>query len=203
MNTSRILITIGALLFGGAQAFSQKTAVDYLNYDYQFLDEDYNMLVSTQEFSALLQKDNLPEQAVVTYSDSLSLVLAAEFQTYSEVREAMYVLQFTWKRVGYHLWMSASEAEVFAVALGQDRHPYLLMSYIYNEEHQEKDILDLIANLKAKLGFETGAKVPVLSRKKLLDETYRYNPQRLEELRKKKVAVHEHECSDPSCGHSH
>lgn len=203
MNVLRSLIILGAVSFWSAQVFSQKTPADYLDYDYRFLDEDYAIVISLQEFSALLEKDHLPEQAMASYSDSLSLVLASELQNYSEVREAMYVLLFTWKRVGYYLWMTPGEAKALAHRLGQDKHPYLLMSYIYNEEHQDKVILDLIANLKAKLGFETGARIVDMTRKDLLDETYRYNPQRLEELRKKKAVTHEHECTDSSCGHEH
>jgi len=179
-----LLVTaFSAFLFAqntGSAPANYKT-IDYLNYPYKYLDKDFKIKISDKTFQESVVKNQFIASRVIgkKYTDSLSVVLMAEFGNWEQSRLAQFKISYGWERVGAHLLIPAEEAKKLGKKYGQ-LYPYNMSVFLRDEKNHDAYLKNLFNNLRVELFKITGdKKVNQLSISKLMDEANRNSPDRI------------------------
>lgn len=192
---------IFVVAFAFVSAFAQsQVEEDYLSRDYKYLNDAFEIVISSEAFDSLMSARAGGVVSLSSYDDSLSVILRGEFTRFQDVVKASSQLRYTWERVGYHIWMSAREAKAFAVSIGVDGHPWLLMQALYEAADESSPVSDLIGVVKGKVQAELGKPIDAtLSNKELLALSLEVNPERVSRIQKE----HLHDCLNAGCSRHH
>jgi len=154
MNTQFIKKQSIILLFFMALNFNlysqSHDEIDYLSYDYQYLDENYAIHIDSKTFDKAMRKYKAIRENIKSYTDSLSVITMLEFDDWQKSNKARYVISYSWKRLGYHTWQTPAEAENFAKGFNIT-HPWRMKEFLVDDTNNRKEILDLYAELKVKI----------------------------------------------------
>ena len=177
-----LIIFSGFLLAQKAEiAPANYKTIDYLNFPYKYLDKNFKINISDQLFQESLVKNQFIASRVVgkKYTDSLSVVLMAEFGNWEQARLAQFKISYGWERVGAHLLIPAEDAKKLGKKYGQ-LYPYNMSVFLRSEKNHDAYLKDLFKNLRLELFKITGdQKVNQLSISKLMDEANRKSPDRI------------------------
>ena len=134
-------------------AFAQKKYVpdeiDYLAYNYKYLDSNYAIDIDAIEFNETATKYGFIKERITNYQDSLGVVLMNEFGDWKKQRLAKSKITYKWERVGYHLWKKEDEIKQLGQEFGVI-HPYRLQQLFYAPNGNEKAI-EIMDDLRNKL----------------------------------------------------
>jgi len=194
MNTQLIKLQFIVFLFlvaMNANLYSQSyNEIDYLSYDYQYLDENYAIHIDSKTFNKAMRKYKAIRENIKSYKDSLSVVTMLEFDDWAKCNNATFIISYSWKRLGYHTWQTPVEAEKFAESFGII-HPWRMNEFLVDETNNRKEILDLYADLKVKviqvypeISFEG------LNREQVLDLAMKNNPLRIKAFQEEQYIKH-------------
>ena len=180
---SLFLIIFATLFF--AQVASPKLQdvknVDYLNYSYKYLDKDFKIKIPNEIYQASIKEHKFIPVRVIgkKYSDSLSVVLMAEFANWEQARLAQFKIGYTWERLGNHLLISENDARKLAQKYGE-KFPYNFSVWIRNPENHDAYLTQFFQNLRKEVIELTGKnEIQKLSISKLMDEANRNSPDRI------------------------
>lgn len=198
-------LIISALFIVFRFSVAAQTSIDYLSYQYQYLDEDYEIVMESVAFDELLESRNVDPLSLSTYSDSLMVVLVEEFDSYKDVRAASKVLNYTWQKVSYHIWKTEEETVLLADELGADSHPWYFMQLLQDDKSKNAMVDDLIKELRVKVAKAVGEEMPVdFTNAQVLEVGFETNSARLAVVAKaKEEAAASSACKDGICGHDH
>jgi len=133
--------------------FAQKKYVpdeiDYLAYNYKYLDSNYAIDIDSIEFNETVTKYGFIKERINNYQDSLGVVLMREFGDWKKERIAKSRIIYKWERVGYHLWKNEDEIKQLGQEFGVI-HPYRLQQLFYAPNGNEKAI-EIMDDLRNKL----------------------------------------------------
>ena len=197
------------LLFITFSIFGQKHKVDsslysydFLSHDYKYLDDNFNIDISKEEFKKIVEKYNFHEEKIKTCRDSLSVVMMGEFNDWTKARFAHTEVSFTYLRASYYLWISPLEVNDLCENY-HFSHPYMLYKYIrYGEDNWDKNMRSFMATLRQKVTDSTGNQNALkLSNKEFLRYALSNNPKRLKdyEAMKSKRAKGDVSCGKKDC----
>jgi len=161
--------------------------IDYLTYDYKYLDDDLKIIMSGDLFDSIVNARNFYKERILKYSDSIVVVLCAEFESDIQQRVASTRLTMTWLRVSYYIWISESETKVLGRRYAF-KYPYELYDYInYRQQEWDKYMKRFIKDLRKKVLKETGnEELAAMDHKMFLAYALRMNPTRIEDFIKVK-----------------
>jgi hypothetical protein len=132
--------------------------IDYFNYNYKYLDKNYKISISNREFQNTIVKYEFYPELIKNYSDSLGIVLMAEFNDWDHARFAKMRLTYSWLRLGYHLWLSEHDTKQMAKKYGYT-HPYLFKEYLKESGNKNDAYLNSFFNtLRSSLRNTEGVK---------------------------------------------
>ncbi|MFB9080811.1 hypothetical protein ACFFLS_21950 [Flavobacterium procerum] len=155
--------------------------IDFLGYKYKYLDENFKINIPKDIYEKTFTDYKFIPGRIKNYRDSLGVVLIAEFKDNDAARIAGLRINYTWKRVGYHTWMSENEILALAKKLNI-KMPYRLQELFLNNDPKVKSE---IQNLRDKLFLELKKEeLKTMPTQELLRYGFKYNPE-LVELRKK------------------
>jgi hypothetical protein len=130
--------------------------IDYLNYNYKYLDENHKIEIPHRVFQKLLRENNFYPERINDYADSISVVMCGEFESWTQREIASFRVSYTWKRVGYYLWLTEDEAKDLGNKYSITK-PYALIDLIRRHpEDWDDELVSFIANLKSKVENYTG-----------------------------------------------
>ena len=117
--------------------FAQKEYVpdeiDYLAYNYKYLDSNFAIHIDSIEFNETVTEYKFIKERITKYQDSLGVVLMREFGDWDKMRLGKSRITYTWDRVGYHLWKNEDEIKKIAAS-----NPKFLDYY---KSHREKVVI--------------------------------------------------------------
>ena len=180
--------------------------IDYLSYDYKYLDKGFKLKVGETEFKKAVKKFDFYPERIRTYRDSLGVVLMMEFNNWHQARIAESRISFSWLRLSYFTWQEVEEVESYTRSFDIVL-PWRMYEFLIDEKNDNPKIIAFLEDLKDKVKKETKRDdLDQLSRKDLLTVAMRCNPQRIadyekmvaERKRQRKAYVKEHGEIDPS-----
>lgn len=155
--------------------------IDYINKDYQFLDEDFQIKTDElKEFQASLGVVEFRENAV--YKDSLRAILKYNLKHDYAVHLAFHRILTPWERTSFYVWEGVDDTKALAQSFGFE-HPYLFYEFLISEKsdpQKEKLLKDLQAQLNSNLDHHETFK----SNKALLLFAFKHNPDREKAMKK-------------------
>ncbi|MEC5158514.1 hypothetical protein [Chryseobacterium sp. MP_3.2] len=177
------LFVFSAFIYGQTSdaAPANYKVIDYLTYPYKYLDKDFKIKISDKTFQESVVKNQFIASRVIgkKYTDSLSVVLMAEFGNWEQSRLAQFKISYGWERVGAHLLISAEDAKNLGKRYEQV-YPYKMSVFLRDEKNHDAYLKTLFQNLRKELFLLTGdKKVDNLSISKLMDEANRKSPDRI------------------------
>ncbi len=179
---------------------------DFFTINYKYLDDEYNIIIDSVIFEKAIKTYGFYPERIKDHSDSLSIVMMAEFNDWDMARIAKLTISYTWIRLGYHTWQSQEEAKEFAMKFGIN-HPYKMKEFLINENNNDPEIIAFFNELKTKVKSQkTQTNIDVLDRDKLLIAALRCNPQHIADYQKmvterrkeREAYLKEHGDVDPS-----
>lgn len=131
--------------------FAQKEYVpdeiDYLAYNYKYLDSNFAIHIDSIEFNETVTEYKFIKERITKYQDSLGVVLMREFGDWDKMRLGKSRITYTWDRVGYHLWKNEDEIKKIGGELNIT-YPYRLQQLFYAPNGNKKaiEIIDDLRN---------------------------------------------------------
>jgi len=158
--------------------------IDYLDYNYQYLDKDFNIIIDSDIFNSTITNNKIIPERINSHKDSVRVVLDIEFQDKDQSRIAYNRITYSWQRLGYHTWQSKEGAQEFAAQF-ELTHPWRMREFIIDEANHHREIKKFYKQLLKKVEKETDrADLDTLSREEFLNVAMRNNPQRIDDFRK-------------------
>lgn len=196
-----LIVIFLSIVSGGicAQEISKEfLEYDYFSHEYKYLDKEFKIKISSEEFQKLIKKHKFFPERIATCKDSLSVVLMGEFNDWHKARIACNRLGFSYVRLGYILWLDEFEAKSLCKRY-RIKYPYKLYQYIrYQEENWDNYMKDFIAELKFRIKSEIEeVNTDSMNTKVLLKTALFHNPQRIKDSEAKKAKRAQ---GDLSCG---
>lgn len=177
---------------------------DYLKHKYKYLDENFAIHISSEEFQDLIKKHRFYPNAIKTYRDSISVVMHGEFDNPYQPRIATNHITMTWQRVSYYLWLSPEKTKEIGMRYSF-RMPYQLYDYIFHEQSNwDAYMTNLITELRNKVFKNTGYnKVLTMNSDSLQQYVLIYSPDRIRDAKELKPRSEKAKegCGSPSCSH--
>ena len=174
----------------------QQELPDAFEREYRYLDNNFNISISNAEFQSILKKSGSSIERIRNQRDSIAIILLDQYQDdYQAYMRAVFQITYTWKRLGYHLWLSEKEVRDIGKSLNI-KHPYLLKDFMINNPN-DKIATNVLNNLKKKLrkaDIKFDSDIPT---KELLNIGMRNSNARLLDL--KDTPGHKKVCDDPNC----
>ncbi len=131
-----IVIAIISSINGNAQIeeeYKRYLDYDYLNHNYKYLDSNFKINISNEEFQNLARKHNFYIDRIKTYRDSIPVVISDEFDHKGQVHIASIRIKFTWLRASYYLWISEEAAKELGTRYNF-KYPYRLYEYFRSND---------------------------------------------------------------------
>jgi len=150
--------------------------IDYISYNYQYLDENFNICISKKKFKATISKYKYYKDRIQSYTDSLNIALMAEFGDFDQARMAKVDITFNWQDLEYYLWLPTSTLKSISTVLGF-YHPMQLYNYFYNGIKTEAFRDNTMDALRQRLYDATeDEEVLGLDNKKLMKYAFHHHP---------------------------
>ncbi|GAA3768231.1 hypothetical protein [Flavobacterium ginsengiterrae] len=151
--------------------------IDFIGYKYKYLDENLKIKVSKELFDKMLIEYRFDPVKIKKYSDSVNVILMAEFKDDDAYRFAQLKITYSWERVGLHIWKNKEEVIELAKRLNI-KHPYRLQELFLNNDPK---VSAEIQNLRITL-FEQFRKeeLMMMPAKQLLPFAFSNNPEIIE-----------------------
>ena len=155
--------------------YSQVKDIDYVNYNYKYLDNSYKIKIDLLNFNNGISKFSFYKDRIKKYTDSLAVVLMIELNDWNEANRAQLQITYTWERVGYYIWQESDEVQLLAKKYKITK-PYLLQKKITNPDDDLK-ILELLEILRDKLNtkFKSDS-ICKMNNSQMLSFSFRNNP---------------------------
>ncbi len=197
------LFIIGTVINSkGQYDYSRYLNVDYLQYNYKYLDKDLNIKVSEENFQEWVLKYDFFQERITRYKDSLLVVLTEEFGNKHQSSIATRRITFTWLRVGYYIWLSELEAEELGHKYGFN-HPYRFYEYFHtdNDSIWDNEMIEFMNKLRAEVQVKTNnPNVWKMSTKKFLSYSLVNNPERIKDFEEYKRKINSKDnCKEENC----
>nr|WP_314494425.1 hypothetical protein [uncultured Chryseobacterium sp.] len=150
---------------------------EFITRRYKNLDENFNIKMSSKNFNETINRYRFIRSSIQTYEDSLNVALINEFNDWTLTRKAFSRITFSWKKVGYELWLDEDEARSLG-AKYKFKRAYELKLYVEEGKTQDVDLQKLIDNIRKKV-YESSKDEASLtcSVHNLLNYAYTNNPQ--------------------------
>ena len=164
--------------------------IDFIHYDYKYLDSDFKIVMDESLFKETLSAFEFYEDRISGYEDSISVVLMHQFKDWDAARIAKIHILYSWERLGHYLHYSATEAKKVGEELGFE-HPYLARAYmgdggdrrsIEKEKIRKRELDRLIGILSVEL-LKQEAELKSLTGDDLLKLAFHNNPVIMEKRR--------------------
>ena len=155
--------------------------IDFLDYNYKYLDKDYNIIISKEEFEFAKKKRNFNNFPIHTYRDSLSVVLSYELNSHHGARIAANSLTFKWKRMEFYLWRDVEEIKRIGYSFNIT-HPWRFYEFLRDSTNHNKEKMALLNDLKARVENETEKQLEIYPYDKFLNRTFKLNPERIKSM---------------------
>ena len=164
---------------------------DFINYNYTYLDDDFNITISSQLFDSLIVRNKLYKERIQSHKDSILVVLFGEFDNKTQINLAHNRITMSWLRVSYYIWLSESETKTLGARYSY-KFPYELYDYIYNQQDQWDNYMNrFMEKLIKKVSEDTGNnEVHDMNYKRLLNFALKSNPSRIKDFEKVKNEGH-------------
>lgn len=186
--------------------FSQNVDVaklnyDYLSHDYNHLDNEFRINISSVKFDSLVVMYKFYPERIKTCRDSLSVVLMGEFNDWDKARIAKNRIVFSYLRLSYYLWTTKAEAKKLCEKY-DIKYPYRFYQLCAGSElNWDQELKDFIFELKNKVEVSTkNNSLDTLNNKEFLKLALVSNPQRQKDYervkRTRKVGV---SCGKANC----
>lgn len=92
------------------QVVRDDTKENYIHKPFKHLNDKWQIIVNKEDFQNYLNKYGYIDDNIVSYKDSLSVIMTAEFHgDWTTARQAAFQIGYTWTRLGYHLWLDDAE----------------------------------------------------------------------------------------------
>jgi len=190
----RKIIYILVLMVNSISGFSQElnnptiknTNIDFFNYNYKYLDQDYKISISSQKFDSIVTKYEFYKDRIHKYRDSLAVVLVENFNgDWKKTNKATFVISYSWQRLSYHLWMDIDDSKKLAKEFNFN-HPYRFKQFLLTDL-EDKEVELFFKNLKDKISnnIESTTDLDELSREQLLNFAMRYSKSRIKDFQTK------------------
>ena len=162
------------------QKIDSVKTIDWLAYDYKYLNEDFQIQAPHKVFQKGLKDGKFITERITKYTDSLSVVLFIELEDVVATRIAGMQINYSWERLGWNLLMNASQAEELGKELNFDL-PYQVKKYLEDTSNQHSKRLEILNNLRSRVAQLEQVKENVndLDLKNLFNRAFRYSPERL------------------------
>lgn len=157
---------------------------NFFDYNYKYLNNHFEIEIDEINYQKALEKYNFRKDIRFNYQDSLKVILLIEFDNFDYARIGSLQLTYTWNRVGLHTYENTDFLKKTANSNGL-KHPYLFIKELRHEKNDNKDLLDIIINLRKKLykKFDKDS-IDSFNRRELLKFAFKNNPV-VHELREK------------------
>ncbi len=157
---------------------------DFFTINYKYLDDDYNIIIDSETFEKAIKIYGFYPGRINNHSDSLAVVMMAEFNDYDKARIAKLTIGYTWLRLSYHTWQSEKEAKEFALKFGIS-HPWKMKEFLIDENNNDPKNIAFFDQLRTKVkSLNIKDNSDLLNRDKLLTAALRCNPQRKADYKK-------------------
>jgi hypothetical protein len=160
------------------QMMDSLKAIDWLQYDYEQLDENHKILTNSTQFEKWKKNFNYKDGQILNYRDSLSVVLNQELDNGNAARIAILRLSYTWDRASWSLLLPADSVQTIAHQKNF-KYPY---QFVTDLRENPKDSVNrmLIRQLKSRLK-ELNLDKPLqgLDSNGLMKLAFQYSPGRL------------------------
>ncbi|PXY42229.1 hypothetical protein DMB65_03075 [Flavobacterium cheongpyeongense] len=146
---------------------------DFLSYNYKYLDKTFKINIKQDVYNKSLTEHKFILNKTFNYSDSLNVVLMAEFNDWDATRIANLRITYSWDRVGYYLWKEKDE--IIEIAKKNNiHHPYRLQELIKNNNEKVSIEID---ELRKKLFLQFGnIDLKTMTVDQLLAFSFKNNP---------------------------
>ena len=201
------LITISIFLVSNVNAQNQSKYKEFRNYDYfshqyKYLTKNFKIEITNDKFQSLIAEYQFIPDRIVSYKDSLAVVICPEFDSWAQVNIAVNRIGFSWLRVGYYLWLNEREAEKLGAKYGFN-HPYKLYDYCYtnNENNWDDYLKNFMNQLRVKVRLQTNnPDVSEMNVKKFLSYSLKNNPERIRKFEELKTQINSKDnCKKENC----
>lgn len=167
--------------------------VDFINYNYKNLDEDYKIIINSEDFDRTLAEYKFIKPRIRTYNDSLSVALMHEFKDWVVADVVKRRLLFSWERLGYYLHRDGAELKSVAKKLNLN-HPYSVFYHLkldkYNSRIKEKEIKRLKKIISTKTN-KTQDDIDKLTNDELLNLSFE-NHDEIIQMKSEYMKTHKH-----------
>ncbi|MFD2939395.1 hypothetical protein [Flavobacterium notoginsengisoli] len=151
--------------------------IDFLNYNYKYLDKNFKIKIPKEIYEKTVIDYKFYPERINKYKDSLGVVLMAEFKDWDAVRISENRINYQWKRVGHHIWMSENEVLELAKKLNV-KMPYRLQELFQNNDPKVASEIQELRN-KLFLKFKK-EELNTMPSKQLLLFAFTNNPEIIE-----------------------
>ena len=164
---------------------------DYLNHNYEFLNEDYSINIPSEEFETLMKKYKFHKERIRCWKDSIAVITIGEFGDWQKSRIARSQITLSFLRVSYYLWIS--EAETINLAKKYNKVlPYRFYQYFrFDEKDWDSGMRIFMSQLRAKVSeVAKDPAIMTMSVKEFLKQALIHNPERqkaAEEYKRKRA----------------
>lgn len=159
--------------------FDSIKKIDFINYNYKYLDVDYQITATSDDFEKSLVQNRFYKNTIRNYSDSLSVVLMLEFGDWQVMNIAKSRIVFSWKKLSMYLYKEESDLKKIAAEINMMKHPYLLYNYFKSPEESNVKNREM-ERLRKILSSKLGISMSVLKLKRnidLLELCYKNHPE--------------------------
>ncbi|MCW3804018.1 hypothetical protein [Plebeiibacterium marinum] len=157
--------------------------LDFLSMDYKFLNNEFKIQIDSTTFSSGVEKYHFYPEKILTYKDSLIVVLMIQFDDWPKAKIAKRDISYSWLRLGYHTWQTPDEARNFAQEFGIS-HPWRMKLLLMDDNNDDQKIINFYVDLKNKLIKNNLSGFEKLNRKDLLTFAMQKNPQHIADYEK-------------------
>ncbi|MFD1605639.1 hypothetical protein ACFSJW_03485 [Flavobacterium artemisiae] len=151
--------------------------IDFISYKYKYLDENLKIKIPKELYEKMLIDSKLNPERIKKYSDSLEVILKAEFNDDDAARIAQLRITYSWERVGLHIWKNKDEVIEIAKKLNI-KHPYRLQElFLNNDSKVSMEIQNLRITLYQNFGK---VELMMMPTKQLMPFAFSNNPEIIE-----------------------
>lgn len=150
---------------------------EFITRKYKNLDENFDIKMLSKNFNETIKRYRFIRSSIRNYEDSLNVALINEFNDWTLTRKASSRITFSWKKVGYELWLNEHQARSLG-AKYKFKMAYELKLYVEQGKTQDVDLQKLIDNIRKKVYKNSKDKTSLTcSVHDLLNYAYTSNPQ--------------------------
>jgi hypothetical protein len=160
------------------QQLDSLMSIDWLDYNYTYLDADLKPAVSAAKFDQWKQEYSFDPSSPLDCADSLSVILNKELNNQAAARIATLRICYSWQRAGWSVLLPADSLQQLSHDAGV-RYPYELIESLRNSTANAA-VQSIIEDLEIRLKqLELEENLEDKNTKQLMKLAFRYSPDRL------------------------